>query len=358
MIIDRDRDDRVLRIVLRIFDNWHTHFRKKGDPRFLPTVEYISRFCRRANGMGNHPVPTMTAAQMLEDKRDVEEAAAALGRALEMLSVIMIGPDTTPRMVEEAIDAGAYGVKIMPANGTTNSAHGLNDYRARLFRECLAVVRDRRKAALFHAEVPDLSVPPVHRERLFIPELEDIRMELPDLKICVEHISDAEMVRFVLDADRYVAATVTPHHMEVTEHDADNDVHLQCMPYPKYPNDVEAVRHAVMYARCPRFFYGSDNAPHLRTAKERVSPKPASGVFTAPVEPAALAHLFDRYGCLPALEPFTSEFGAAWHGFALNEGTVTLERRPQDVPEAIDLGDGNEIVPYKHGRRLTYTQVL
>lgn len=353
MIITDLYKGRPTKIVMRRPDNWHNHFRQKDDPRFQPTVGYIAKQFARANAMGNTTPPITTAEQMVAYREDIKVAARAEGfEDFEPLMVIMITPETTPEMVAAAFHAGAYGIKIMPANGTTNSAHGIQDYDAKQFRDCLRVARARRKPALFHAEVPVLTVSPQDRERLFIPILNDIRRELPNLFICVEHISDAEMVGFVMNAGDYVSATVTPHHMEVMEEDAHHDVHLRCMPYPKKLRDIEAVRYASFSH--PRFFYGSDNAPHLRPTKERTDPPPASGVFTAPVELPVLVDLFERYGLLPKLESFLSERGAHWNRVPLNSGTVTLVREPWVVPDVITLSDGNEIVPYKHGRTLEW----
>ena len=357
MIVDYEpASNRAVRIRMRKPDNFHNHFRHPGDPRFDATVAYIARQFRRANGMGNTPVPITTAELMVAYRRAIVESATRAGfPEFEPMLVGMMTPDTTPRMVEDLFDAGAYAMKTMPANGTTNSSHGILDYRARRYRECMAVVRDRKKASLVHAEVPDQSVPMALRERLFIPILEDIRDEFSDLRICVEHISDLEMVNYVILGGWNISATVTPHHMAVTHHDADDDVHLQCMPYPKTADDADMVRVAAV--SLDRFFYGSDNAPHLRPTKERVEPKPAFGVFTAPVELAAIVEIFDRDDQLEKLEPFLSERGARWHNMPLNEETITLVRDPWVVPNVIDLGDGNEIVPYKHGQTLNWKLV-
>jgi dihydroorotase len=140
--------------------------------------------------------------------------------------------------------------------------------------------------------------------------------------------------------------------MEVTEVEANEDPHLQCMPYPKTDFDVRAVQQAAMTH--PRFFYGSDNAPHLRPAKERQVPPPASGVFTAPVELPAIVEIFQREGQLDKLEAFLSERGARWHGYPFNEGEIQLVRNPWIVPEVIDLGGGHQIIPYKHGQTLPW----
>lgn len=357
MITEFDRDTgTALRITMRKPDNWHNHFRHPGDPRFDATVAYIARQFARANGMGNTPEPITTAELLIAYRRAIVESATRAGfPGFEPMLVGMMTPDTTPRVVEDIFDAGAYAMKTMPANGTTGSSHGVFDYRARRYRECMAVVRDRQKASLVHAEVPDQTVPMAVRERLFIPILDDIRDELPDLKICVEHISDEKMVQYVLDGGEHVSATVTPHHMEVTHQDADDDPHLQCMPYPKGVADCAMVRSGAMFH--PRFFYGSDNAPHLRPTKERTDPKPAFGVFTAPVELAAIVEIFERDGQLDKLESFLSERGARWHGIPLNEGMITLVRDPWTVPDVIDLGNGNEIVPYKHGQTLNWKLV-
>ncbi len=339
-------------MIMRRPDNWHNHFRHKGDPRFKPTVQYIASQFARANAMGNLPTPITTAGQMVTYKRDIIQAAGH-GR-FEPLMVIMMTPHTTPEMVDDAIEAGAYGIKVMPAHGTTNSAHGIEDYTSPLFRDCLKVIRSRSKTLLLHAELPSKdgqTVPMKLRSKLFIPTLQRIRDEFPDLRICVEHIDVKELVDLVVEGGERICATVTPHHMEVTAEDADHDDHYKCMPYPKDPSDREAILQVVMNGH-PRFFYGSDNAPHLLPAKQ--TNPPASGVFTAPVELGATADLFERHKALALYERFMSELGAKWHGFPLNDGTVTLIRDPYDVPEVIQLGQGHQIVPYKHGERLNW----
>ncbi|TAL50237.1 dihydroorotase [Patescibacteria group bacterium] len=343
MILDRDSVQKPIRIRLRRPDNWHNHFRQKGDPRFAPTVAYIARQFARANAMGNIDPPILTATQMIGYWNDIREVAKAAGFLdFKPLMVVMASPNTTPAMLTAAFSAGAYGVKIMPANATTNSAHGIIDYKDPKFLDVLRVTRDQRRTALFHAELP--SRPRAVRERAFIPILDQIRKKIPDLKICVEHISDAQMVEWVINQGDLVCATVTPHHMSVTSDMADQDPHLQCMPYPKSLQDVFAVRTAAMSH--PRFFYGSDNASHLRPAKERTDASPASGVFTAPTELPVLVELFEAHGHLDQLEEFLCERGAHWHGVPLNQGEIELVRNPWDVPDVIDLCNGHEIVPY------------
>lgn len=338
---------------MRMPDDWHCHFREPGDPRFAPTVAYIARQFARATAIGNTVPPILTAKQMIRYRDEIRRAAQAAGfQEFEPMMVLMASPDTMPDMVRDAFLAGAYGVKTMPAHGTTNSAHGIYDYSHPLFIDGLRTVRDHGLAALFHAEVPDGRIPLVRREREFIPILDRIRERIPDLKICVEHISDAQMVQWVMDQGDLVAATVTPHHMYVTALQADRDPHLQCMPYPKSVEDVLAVRKAALWH--PRFFFGSDNAPHLRPTKERTVPPPTFGVFTAPVEVAAVVEMFEEDHELPAVEGFLSERGARWHDLPLNEGEIELVWLPWNVPQVIDLGGGNEIVPYLHGRTLQW----
>lgn len=344
-----------IRITMRWPDNWHNHFREKGDPRFEPTVGYIATQFKRANAMGNFPKPILTAAQMLRHKADIKEAAEKHGFPdFEPLMVGMLSHETTPQMVEELFNAGAYGMKDMPANGTTNSGHGIFDRKAPLYHDCLKVMAELGMSWLGHCEVPfkdGAAVPMKDRSRLFIPVLDDIRTEFPLLKMCIEHIDIKELVEWVVVMGDEVSATVTPHHMEVTADDADHDNHLKCMPYPKEPEDIAAIVEVVM-AGHPRFFYGSDNAPHLLPDKLKATPN--SGVFTAPVEIGANADLFEKHHSLPRMEPFMSELGAKWHGYPLNEGTITLVRQPHQVPEIITLPDGNQITPYKHGQVINW----
>jgi dihydroorotase len=348
MIVTEDR------ITMRKPDNWHNHFRHKGDPRFKPTVGYIASQFARANAMGNLTPPITNAKEMLAYKADITEAAAEYGYTdFEPLMVIMATKETKISTVKEATTAGAYGLKIMPAHGTTNSAHGISDYYTADFLHSLWPLVTANATALFHAEVPvpeGQNIPKSERSRLFVPVLEKIRHYVPELRICVEHIDSKELVDWVL-GDPLACATVTPHHMQVTAEEADHDPHLQCMPYPKTQADIDAILKVVMSGH-PRFFYGSDNAPHL--LEKKLKDPPDSGVFTAPVELAALADLFEKHKALDRLEAFTSEFGAKWHNYPLNEGTVALLRTPHMVPKVITLPDGNRIVPYKHGEILNW----
>lgn len=347
------------KLEMRRPDNWHNHFRQKGDPRFGPTVRYIASQFARSNAMGNlSPDPVLTAEQMVSYEADIREVAEENGyRDFQPLMVVMLSHQTTPAMLEAAFDAGAYGVKDMPANGTTNSAHGIFDRQAPLYRDCLRVTRDRQKAWLVHAEVPMKDgqvVPMALRSKLFLPVFEDILNELPELPTCVEHIDIKELVELVEQGGEGICATVTPHHMEVTANDADYDNHLKCMPYPKELADIEAILQVVMNGH-PRFFYGSDNAPHL--LPDKLKSPPNSGVFTAPVELGVLADLFERHRSLFRLEAFLSEFGAKWHGYPLNADSITLIREPHLIPEIINLPGGHQIVPYKHGQVVNWQLV-
>ncbi len=187
------------RIRMRQPDNWHNHFRDPGDSRFIPTVRYIASQFGRANAMGNLPTPILTAQEMVRYGRDIREAAKECGYPhFEPLMVVMLSHSTTPQMLEAAFDAGAYGAKDMPANGTTNSAHGIFDRHAPLYRDCLRVIRERKKAHLIHAELPMMNgqkVPLKLRSKLFIPILQEIRHAFPDLRMCIEHIDIKELVR-------------------------------------------------------------------------------------------------------------------------------------------------------------------
>jgi dihydroorotase len=203
-----------------------------------------------------------------------------------------------------------------------------------------------------HAEDP--AAPVLDREAAFIPTLERILGLYPRLRVIVEHISTAELLRFVLGAPERVAGGITAHHLLFTLDDLLGeglDPHLYCKPTLKRSPDRDALREAVFEGE-PRLFFGSDSAPHPRAAKEgdgKPGFRAASGVYSAPCAVAALAGLFEEASALDALEGFLSRRGAAFYGLAPPKGRLLLERAAWTVPAETDGS-----VPMLAGKTLSW----
>ena len=178
--------------------------------------------------------------------------------------------------------------------------------------------------------------------------------EFPDLKIVLEHITTAEAADFVRDAIPNVAATITPHHLHLNRNAlfaGGLRPHAYCLPVVKREKHRLAVRAAAV-SGSPKFFLGTDSAPHTRNAKE--SGCGCAGIFNAPYALESYAAVFEGEGALDKLEGFASEHGARFYGLPLNEGTVTLERIENDVPDRLGVGD-IDLVPVHAGRTLGWS---
>ena len=329
-------------ITIRRPDDWHLHLR---DGTMLETVApYTARQFARAIIMPNLAPPVTS----------VEQAAAYRARILAAT-----GPGFTPLMTAYLTDSSrpdelarghADGVwvaaKLYPAGATTNSASGVTDIAH--IRPALARMEAIGMLLLVHGEVTDPDVDIFDREAVFIDRiLTGVMADFPGLKIVFEHITTAHAADFVAAAPATVAATITPHHLHLSRNalfDGGLRPHAYCLPVLKREEHRLAVRAAAV-SGSPKFFLGTDSAPHARDAKE--SACGCAGIFNAPFALESYAAVFDEEGALDRLEGFASEHGAAFYGLPLNHGTVTLERSPQPVPEAID-----GLVPFHAGTTL------
>ena len=329
-------------ITIRRPDDWHVHLR---DGAMLATVApYTARQFARAIVMPNLAPPVTS----------VEQAAAYRARILAAA-----GPGFTPLMTAYLTDSSrpddlarghADGVwiaaKLYPAGATTNSASGVTDIAH--IRPALARMEAIGMLLLVHGEVTDPDVDIFDREAVFIDRiLTGVVADFPGLKIVFEHITTRHAADFVAAAPATVAATITPHHLHLSRNalfDGGLRPHAYCLPVLKREVHRLAVRKAAI-SGSPKFFLGTDSAPHARDAKE--SACGCAGIFNAPFALESYATVFDEEGALDQLEGFASEHGPDFYGLPLNEGTVTLKRSPQPVPEAID-----GLVPFHAGTTL------
>lgn len=330
-------------ISIRKPDNLHNHFR--DDFRLEKLLPYTAEQFSRAIAMPNLDPPVRTGQQAIAYKKKIEDCAKELGYPnFQALATIYITPETTPAEILEAKNLGVVAGKLYPRHGTTQSSHGIFDYSANQLQDCFRAMAECGMLSLWHCEVPDQSILPKEREAKFIPILERVISAHPALKIVFEHISSKEGVKLVQDAP--IAATVTAHHLFLTEEDCHNP-HNCCMPTPKTKDDRDAICEAVL-SENPKFFYGGDDAPHHRKFKEGVD-KPAFGVWCGPTTLPVLAAFFDQAGALEALGSFTSVFGAHFYGLPLSGEEITLVREPWKVPDHYA-----DVVPFRAGEILEW----
>ncbi len=338
------------RLTIRRPDDWHVHLR---DGAMLEAVAgHTARQFARAIIMPNltPPVTSIEAAKAYRAR-----IMAALGggedggdAAFTPLMTCYLTDGTDSPELERGYAEGVFtACKLYPAHATTNSAHGVTDIRA--LTGVLETLQRIGMPLLIHGEVTDKSIDIFDREAVFVERvLTPLVREYPALKIVLEHITTAEAAAFVAEADHPIAATITPQHLLINRNalfDGGLRPHAYCLPVLKRETHRLAVRAAAV-SGSPRFFLGTDSAPHVVGAKE--SGCGCAGIFNAPFALEAYLRVFDEEGALDKFEGFASEHGARFYGLPLNEGTVTLVRGDAEVPTSIGAGD-TAVVPFLAG---------
>lgn len=326
-------------------DDWHLHLRD-GDA--LPAVvPHSAAVFARAIVMPNL-VPPVTDAAAASAYRERILAAVPEGQRFEPLMTLYLTDRTDAATIDAACDSGmVYGVKLYPAGATTNSDSGVTD----IARTEAALVRmaERGLPLLVHGEVTRAEVDVFDREARFIDELLAPLVEHhPELKVVLEHVTTAEGVEFVAAARDGVAATVTPQHALMDRNDlfaGGFRPHHYCLPVLKRRHHRERIM-AALAAGSPRFFLGTDSAPHARSAKE--SACGCAGIYSAHAALPLYAEAFDEADALAQLEGFASHHGPDFYGLPRNQDQVTLVREATAVPERYAFGDG-ELVPLRAG---------
>jgi dihydroorotase len=336
-------------LTIRRPDDWHVHLR---DGEMLRLVApFTAQQFGRAIVMPNlvPPVTTMGAASAYRNR--IREAA---GPGFEPLMTCYLTDEADPDELARGFEEGVWTAsKLYPANATTNSAFGVTDIRN------IAPALERMQAIgmvfCVHGEVTDPDVDVFDREAVFIDRvLTPLVRDFPELKIVLEHITTEEAAHFVRDAGSNVGATITPQHLHLNRNAlfaGGLRPHAYCLPVVKRENHRLAVRAAAV-SGSPKFFLGTDSAPHPRNAKE--SGCGCAGIFNAPYALESYAAVFEEEDALDKLEGFASGHGARFYGLPLNEGTVTLERTENDVPDRLGLGE-IDLIPFHAGQTLNWT---
>jgi dihydroorotase len=331
-------------------DDWHLHLR--DGPELAAVVAWTARAFARAVIMPNlkPPVASVDAARSYRDRI---RAALPAGLAFEPLMTLYLTEATEPAEIDRAADSGlVIGVKCYPAGATTHSDAGV-----RSLARCAAVLarmEERDVVLQLHGEATGNEIDPYDRESVFIErELLPLARKHPKLRIVLEHVTTRAGVEFVCSSGARLAATITPQHLLLNRgamFEGGLRPHLYCLPLLKRERDREALIEAATSAN-PRFFLGTDSAPHARSAKE--SACGCAGVFSAPAAIELYAKAVEEAGRLDRLEAFASFHGADFYGLPRNSGTITLDRKPWTVPGQLAFGEG-AVVPMSAGEPLDW----
>lgn len=332
-------------------DDLHLHLRDGDVLRDL--VPHTARRFARAIVMPNLKPPVVTTEQALEYR---ERILAAVPHRMDFtpLMTLYLTDNTRADEIHRAKASGhVFAVKLYPAGATTNADSGVTNVE-KLYG-VLETMADLRMPLLVHGEVTDPDVDVFDREKVFIDRiLAPLVERLPNLKVVFEHITSHDAVQFVLSAPANVAATITPQHLLHNRNamfQGGLRPHYYCLPVLKRERDRSALIDAATGGN-PKFFLGTDSAPHARHTKETACG--CAGMFTAHAAIELYAEVFDAAGALDRLEAFAGFHGADFYGLRRNTGKITLSRRNWTVPSTYPLGDA-ALVPYRAGETVQWS---
>jgi dihydroorotase len=333
-------------------DDWHLHVR---DGAVLHTVvPHTAAQFGRAIIMPNLKPPVTTAAQALA-YRDRIAAAVPAGLKFEPLMTLYLTDNLPPAEIKTARAAGVLAAKLYPAGATTNSDAGVTDVR-KIYPTLEAMQREGM-LLLVHGEVTSADIDLFDREAVFIEtQLIPIRQQFPELKIVMEHITTRDAADYVAQAGSHTAATITAHHLLYNRNAIFTGgirPHYYCLPVLKRETHRQALLQAATSGH-PRFFLGTDSAPHAAHLKEHATG--CAGCYTAHAAMELYAHAFDSVGALDKLEGFASFFGADFYGLPRNTDTITLQRQSWTPPESYPFGEAI-LKPLAAGEALSWRMV-
>jgi dihydroorotase len=337
-------------------DDWHLHVR---DGEALHTVvPHTAAQFGRAIIMPNLRQPVTTAAQAVAYRERIQ-AAVPEGVAFEPLMTLYLTDNLPPDEIKRAKDAGVVAVKLYPAGATTNSDAGVTDLRKT--HKTLESLQREGLLLLVHGEVTSPAVDLFDREAVFIDtQLIPLRRDFPELKIVFEHITTREAAHFVQAADRFLGATITAHHLLYNRNAIFTGAngsglrpHYYCLPVLKRETHRLALVEAATGGN-PRFFLGTDSAPHPAHLKEHATG--CAGCYTAHAAMELYAEAFDATGALDKLEAFASFNGADFYGLPRNHGRITLKKESWTPPASYAFGEA-ELKPLRSGESLPWKLV-
>ena len=342
-------------LTLTMPDDWHLHVRE-GDA-LKAVIGDSARQFRRAIIMPNLRPPVTTVERALSYRAEIMQALAEQGLnylGFDPLMTLYLTDNTRVQDIEAIAESEhVYAVKLYPAGATTNSDHGVTD----LLGRCTKVLEAMQRLSvplLVHGEVTDPAIDVFDREAVFIERVMiGLRRSYPELKVVFEHLTTKDGVDYVREAEGPIGATITPQHLLYNR----NSIfmgglrpHWYCLPVLKRETHRLALVEAATSDN-PRFFLGTDSAPHARHLKEHASG--CAGCYSAFHAMALYATAFDAVGRIDRLEAFASHRGPDFYGLPRNTQTMTLVREPYLIPEQLPFGK-TVIVPLASGETLPW----
>jgi dihydroorotase len=318
-------------------DDWHLHLRD-GD-MLRAVLPFTAELYGRAIIMPNLQPPVRTVKDARAYQRRILECLPP-HHGFQPLMTLYLTDETPPAEIRLGKNEGVItAVKLYPVGATTNSEHGVTNIK-KIYR-IFEVMQELDMPLSIHGEVNDPAVDIFDRESAFIDrELAPLRNDFPELKIILEHVSSKTGVDYIISADRRLGATITPHHLLINRNSifaGGLNPHMYCLPVVKREEDRLAVRRAAVSGD-PRFFFGSDSAPHRLNDKEKAAA--AAGIFNMPIALPGIIQVFEKEASLDNLEAFMSLNGARFYGLPSNPDTITLKKRVNRIslPESISIG--------------------
>jgi dihydroorotase len=332
-------------------DDWHAHLRDGA--ALNQTCADMARYFGRVIVMPNLNPPATSVAEAAQYRERIMAAMADLPRRFEPLMTLYLTDQTDAAEIQLAAAADfVHAVKLYPAGATTNSGAGVAQLDG-LF-DTLAAMEEVDLPLLIHGEVTDHDIDIFDREKVFIDRhLAPIVERFPCLRIVLEHITTGDAVAFVRDAGDRVAATITAHHLLFNRNDmlvGGIHPHYYCLPVLKRNSHQRELLEAAISGH-PRFFLGTDSAPHSRASKE--SPCGCAGVYTGHAAIEFYAEVFEQLDALDRLEGFAAHFGPDFYRLPRNTDTITLTREAWRVADELPLGS-EVLTPLRAGATLPW----
>ncbi len=331
-------------------DDFHLHLR--DGKAMASIVNHSAAQFSRAIIMPNLKPPVVSTAMALAYRDRILECVDAK-YSFDPLMTLYLTDNTSADEVKQAKDSGFIrALKYYPAGATTNSDQGVTDIEKAY--PALEAMEKHGLYLLVHGEVTDSDVDIFDREAVFIDRvLTKITKDFHELHIVFEHITTRTATDFVFSAGKNIAATITPQHILLNRNDLFKGglrPHNYCLPILKAEDDRKAVLDAATSGN-PKFFLGTDSAPHARDVKE--SSCGCAGIYSAPMALELYAEAFDNAGQLDKLEAFASHHGADFYALPRNKDQITLEKQETNIPETYPFGD-DELVPFRAGESCSW----
>ncbi|OSX60427.1 hypothetical protein POSPLADRAFT_1182966 [Postia placenta MAD-698-R-SB12] len=335
--------------------DFHVHLRQ-GDLAALVTKHVRQGGFRLAYVMPNLKPPIANAEEALLYKAQLQ----AIDPTIEYLMTLYLSPDLTPDEIRKAKRAGIVGVKSYPRGVTTNSDGGIESYET--YYPVFEAMEQEDMVLNLHGEIPSdaaTNTCVINAEPAFLPHLRKLHARFPRLRIVLEHATTRAAVECVKSLGDTVACTITAHHLVLTVDDWAGQSWNFCKPVAKFPDDRQALRDVIKEGH-PRFFLGSDSAPHPPHTKSTATPVHAcaAGVYTSPILLPLVAQVLESFGALDRLEGFVSTNGRIFYRASASAGENVVIRKVQGKRVEEKWVEGEQsVVPFWAGRDLSWEVV-